>query len=169
MPLETEASAEIRALVADLQPGQARLLEALQRVQGRYGYVAPQAMAVIGEQLRLSPAHVYGSVSFYSALRTTPPPEHTLAWCSGAACLLKDSLGILRALEAALGCSLEAQREDGRAELVRGQCNGTCELAPQLWLDGRVVGHLTAARAVTLARALAEGSDPEAALAEPPR
>ena len=166
MPLETEASAEIGALIADLRPRQGELLEALHRVQRRYGYVAPQAMGVIAERLRLSPAQVYGATTFYSELRTTPPPAHTIAWCSGAACLLKNSAGLLRAMEAVLGCALGSQREDGRVGLVRGQCNGTCELAPQLWLDGRVVGRLTAARAVTLARALADGADAAAALRE---
>ena len=166
MPLETEATAEIRALIADLKPDDADLLEALHRVQHRYGYVSREAMAVIGRQLRLSPAHVYGATTFYSELRTTPPPAHTVAWCAGLPCRLKRSDGILRALEAVLGCRLGGQREDGRVGLVRGQCNGTCELAPQLWLDGRVVGHLTAARAVTLARALRDGAEPEAAVAE---
>ncbi len=159
-PPERDSGAEIRALIADLRPQNAELLEALHRVQGRYGYVSSKAMRLIGERLRLSAAHVYGAASFYSELRTTPPPEHTVAWCSGVSCLLKNSGGILRALEAVLGCRLGAQREDGRVGLVRGQCNGTCELAPQLWLDGTVVGRLTAARAVTLARALLEDAAP---------
>ncbi len=166
MPLETEATAEIRALIDDLRPQRGELLAALHRVQGRHGYVAPEAMAVIAERLRLSPAQVYGATTFYSELRTTPPPAHTIAWCSGAACLLKNSAGVLRAMEAVLGCVLGAQREDGRVGLVRGQCNGSCELAPQLWLDGRVVGRLTAAGAVTLARALADGADAASALTE---
>ncbi len=160
MPLETEATAEIRALIADLRPDDADLLEALHRVQRRYGYVPPQAMTVIGKQLRLSPAHVYGVTTFYSELRTTPPPAVTIRWCTGAPCRLQHSDGILRAMEAVLDCRLGAQTADGRVGLMRGQCNGTCELAPQIWVDDRVVGHLTAARAVELARALLEGADP---------
>ncbi len=159
-PPDTQSGAEMRALIADLRPRNADLLEALHRVEGRYGYVSPQALRLIGEQLRLSAAHVYGAASFYSELRTTPPPARTVAWCSGVACLLKNSGGILRALEAVLGCRLGSQREDGRVGLVRGQCNGTCELAPQLRLDGTVIGRLTAARAVTLARALLEDAPP---------
>ena len=165
-PPERDSGAEIRALIADLRPQNAELLEALHRVQGRYGYVSSKAMRLIGERLRLSAAHVYGAASFYSELRTTPPPLHTIAWCSGAACLLKNSTGVLRAMEAVLDCALGSQREDGRVGLVRGQCNGSCELAPQVWLDGRVVGRLTAAGAVTLARALADGADAAAALTE---
>ncbi len=165
MPLETEATVELRALIADLKPHDADLLEALHRVQGRYGHVSPQAMTVIGEQLRLSPAHVYGATTFYSELRTTPPPAHTIAWCSGASCLLKNSQALLRALEAVLECPLGGEADDRSVELIRGQCNGTCEQAPQIWLDGTVVGRLSAAQAVRIARALRAGADAAAALA----
>jgi NADH:ubiquinone oxidoreductase subunit E len=165
MPLETEATVELRGLVADLKPDDADLLEALHRVQHRYGYVSAEAMAVVGEQLRLSPAHVYGATTFYSELRTTPPPAHTIAWCSGASCLLKNSQGLLRALEAVLECPLGGVTADRSVELIRGQCNGTCEQAPQIWLDGDVVGRLTAAQAVRVARALRGGADAAIALA----
>lgn len=165
MPLETEASAEIRTLITDLEPDHADLLEALHRVQRRYGYVPPLAMRLIGEQVGRSEAHIYGVTTFYAELRTTPPPAHTVAWCTGAACRLQNGGGALRAIEAALGCRLDGATEDGRVELSRGQCNGTCELSPQLWLDGRVIGGITAARAVRLGRALRDGADAAAATA----
>ncbi len=165
MPLETEATVELRALVADLRPDDADLLEALHRVQHRYGYVSPLAMRVIGEQLDRSEAHVYGATTFYSELRTTPPPAHSIAWCGGASCLLKNSQGLLRAIEAVLDCPLGGATDDRRVELIRGQCNGTCEQAPQIWLDGEVVGRLSAARAVRVARALRDGADAATALA----
>ncbi len=164
MPLETEATAEIRALVADLKPDDADLLEALHRVQHRYGYIAPEAMGVIGEQLKLSPAHVYGATTFYAELRTTPPLAHTIAWCAGASCLLKNSQALLRGIEAVLTTPLGGETDDGRVELIRGQCNCTCEQAPQIWLDGDVVGRLTASQAVRIARALRDGEDAATAL-----
>ena len=60
-------------------------------------------------------------------------------------------------MEAVLGCQLGEATEDDRVGLVRGQCAGTCEQSPQVWVDGRVVGKLTAAKAVTLARGLRDG------------
>lgn len=165
MPLETEASAEIRALVSDLRPNDGDLLTALHRVQHRYGYVSPLAMRVIGEQLHLTEAHVYGATTYYDDFRTTPPPRHQVAWCSGPACRLRNARGILDAFGATLGIGLHQDTEDGRVGLARGQCNGTCEQAPQVWVDGEVVGHLDAAQAVVLARALRDDADPHAALA----
>jgi NADH-quinone oxidoreductase subunit E/NADP-reducing hydrogenase subunit HndA len=64
-------------------------------------------------------------------------------------------------MQAVLGIELGEDTPDGRVGLVLGQCNGTCEQAPQVWVGERVVGKLTAARAVTLARSLRDGADPD--------
>lgn len=160
MPLETEATAEIRSLVADLRPDDADLLEALHRVQHRYGYIAAEAMEVIGEQLKLPPAHVYGAVTYYADFRTQPPASVVVGWCSGPACRLRNGAGIRDAMLAALGTELGERTEDGRIEVDLQQCDGSCERAPQIWIDGRVVGNLDAAEAVRIARRLAAGEDP---------
>ena len=162
MPLETEAKAELRALLEGLAPDDGDLLEALHRVHHRYGYVSREAMETIAEQLRLTTAHVYGATTYYADFRTTPPPPVALAWCSGPACRLRNANGIRTAIEAVLGCRLGEDSPGGRVAFTLGQCVGTCEQAPQLWLQGRVVGKLNAARAVELARALRDGADPEA-------
>ncbi len=166
MPLETEATAQIRSLIADLKPDDADLLTALHRVQHRYGYVSREAMRVIGEQLGHSEAHVYGVTTYYADYRTTPPPATLIAWCSGLPCRLKNSAGILRALEAVLETRLDLPSADHSVEIVRGQCNGTCELAPMAWINGRVVGHWSAAQAVRFARGIREGRSAEELLDE---
>ncbi|MEI6665119.1 MAG: NAD(P)H-dependent oxidoreductase subunit E [Chloroflexota bacterium] len=161
MPLETEATAELRALISGLKADDADMLEALHRVQHHYGYVSAEAMHVIADQLRVTPAHVYGVTTYYSDFRTTPPASCTVAWCSGPACRLRNGIGIRDAMMATLDVGMGGQTADGRVGLMIGQCNGSCEQAPQIWVDERVVGHLTAAKAVLLARALRDGADPE--------
>ncbi len=160
MPLETEATAELRALVADLRPDDADLLEALHRVQHRYGFISAEAMRVVGEQLRLTPAHVFGTVTYYADFRTEPPPPVLVGWCSGPACRLRNGAGIRDAMLAVLGTELGERTEDGRIEVAVQQCDGSCERAPQIWIEGRVVGNLTAAEGVRIARHLAAGEEP---------
>ena len=48
--------------------------------------------------------------------------------------------------------------EGDRLGLHLAQCNGTCEHAPQIWLNGEVVGPLTSAATVKLVRDL-KGDD----------
>jgi NADH:ubiquinone oxidoreductase subunit E len=156
MPLDNEATLEIQHLIRDLKPGDGDLLAALHRVQHRYGYIPKMSMSVVARQLRLSEARVYGAVTFYSELRLTPPPKTLIGWCSGPACRLKGGEHVRKILEAELGIGMGQNTEDDKLGMVLAQCNGTCEHAPQVWLDGKVVGPLTAADTVRFARGLKE-------------
>ena len=164
MPLETEARAELRALVADFAPNDGQLMAALHRVQHRYGYISREALEVVAEQLEMFPAHVYGAASFYDEFRLEPPASTTLRWCSGPACRLENGNGIRDAMLAVLGFDdLGERTDDGRIEMVNGQCNGTCEQAPLVWVERpfeherRVVGKLTAAEAIRITREIRDG------------
>ena len=152
--LETEATLEVQRLIAEFQSGNADLLPALHKVQHRYGYIPKESMAVVARQLRLGEAHVYGTVTFYSELRATPPPETRIDWCSGPACRLKGGENVRLVLETVLGIGMEENTAGDKLGLHLAQCNGTCDFAPQLWVDGKVVGPLTVADTIRLAREL---------------
>jgi formate dehydrogenase subunit gamma len=156
--LETEATLEIKQLVAEFKPGDADLLPALHKVQHRYGYIPKESMAIVARQLHVSEAHVYGAVTFYAELRTTPPPETRIDWCSGPACRLKGGEHVRRALEATLGIEMEQNTPDNKLGLHLAQCNGTCDFAPQVWVNGKIVGPLSAAETIRMAREMKKSS-----------
>jgi NADH-quinone oxidoreductase subunit E len=157
--LDTEATLEIQQLVKDFKPQDGDLLGALHAVQHRYGYIPRIAMRVVARQLRMSEAKVFGCVTYYSEFRLIPPPETLIAWCSGPACRLKGGEHIRRVLETELGIGMGENTEGDRLGLHLGQCNGTCEHAPQVWLNGEVVGPLSVAETVQLVRDLKEGTN----------
>jgi NADH-quinone oxidoreductase subunit E len=154
--LDNEATLEIQQLVRDFKPEDGDLLAALHAVQHHYGYIPRPAIGVVARQLRLSEAKVYGAITFYSEYRLTPPPQVLIGWCSGPACRLKGGDRVRKVLEAELGVELGENTADNRLGLHMAQCNGTCEHAAQVWVNGDVVGPLTAADAVRLARRLKE-------------
>ena len=149
-----EATLEVTALLDGLAPGEGDLLEAFHRVQHRYGFIPPPAISAIARHLRLPEARVYGSITYYAELRLEPPPETVVSWCSGPACFIKGGENIRIVLERLLGCAMGESTPDNRLGLHLGQCNGTCDNAPQVWVDGEVVGPLSAAKTVDLARGL---------------
>ena len=155
--LETEATVEIKNLIADLRPGDGDLLAALHRIQHHYGYIPPSSIPVVARHLKLGTARVYGTITFYSEFRITPPPETTVSWCSGPACALRKSDNVRRILEAVLGIRMGGSTDDNRVGLHLAQCNGTCDLAPMVWINGRARGPLSSADAVRLARELKDG------------
>ena len=150
----TEATLEVQQLLEGLQPGEGDLLAGLHRLQHRYGYVPAAAIPAVARHFRLPVARVYGAVSYYSELRTTPPPAVLISWCGGPACFIKGGENILTVLKELTGCGLGDSTPDNRIGLALGQCNGTCDNAPQVWVNGKVVGPLTAVATIELVRQL---------------
>jgi NADH:ubiquinone oxidoreductase subunit E len=155
---ETEAILEVQRLLEGLKPGEGDLLEALHRIQHRFGYVPKPAIPGVARHLRLPESRVYGAITYYSEIRESPPPETTISWCSGPACFIKGSESIRRILETLFDCSMGQNTTDNRFGLHLGQCNGTCDNAPQVWVDGTVVGPLTPSKTVELVQHLKEGT-----------
>jgi NADH:ubiquinone oxidoreductase subunit E len=160
VPGSTEIIARINELITDLRPDDVDLLAAFHRIQHDYGYVPREAVPILAAKFNTTPAIVFGTIDFYSEVRTSPPGEDVVEWCSGPACLLKGSQGIRRALEPILGCSLNATSQDRKFELRLVQCDGTCHLAPLVRHRGRYIGPLTTSAAVEWAREL-RGIEPQ--------
>jgi NADH-quinone oxidoreductase subunit E len=154
---QNEAVLEVQGLLEGLAPGEGDLLEALHRIQHRYGYVPSEALPAVSRHLRLPPARVYGALTFYSEFRQTPSAETTISWCSGPACFVKGGADVRLVLEKLVGCSLGENAPDNKLGLHLGQCNGTCDNAPQVWVNGKVVGPLSLAATVELVKGLKEG------------
>jgi len=146
-----------REILKPFKPDRGDLLGALHAIQHEFGYVPADAVREVARQLRMPEATVFGTLSFYAEFRTTPPPANTIMWCSGPACRLKGGDLIRLALETTLGIGMEGETPDREIGLHLGQCNGTCDCAPQIWFNGRVVGPLQVADAIELARALLAG------------
>ena len=153
-PGRVELLARITELIADLKPDDVDLLKGLHRLNHEFHYIPPQAIPLLAAQLNTTPALIYGTIDFYSELRMTPPAENVIEWCSGPACLLKNSTGIRRALEAELGCQMDQASIDGKFELRLIQCDGTCHLAPLIRHKSKCLGPLTTSAAIEFARGL---------------
>jgi NADH:ubiquinone oxidoreductase subunit E len=147
-------------MIADLKPDDADMLRGLHRIQHEWGYIPQEAIPLIAAKLKTTPAIIFGAIDFYSELHMRPPAENIVEWCSGPACLLKNSTGIRRALEAELGCFMGRQSVDQRYELRLVQCDGTCHLAPLIRYNGHYLGPISTSDAINFARGLKAGAGP---------
>lgn len=150
---------ELQDLVAEFEPGRGHLLPALHKIQDTYGFISRDAIEMVARQLNTTPALVFGCVSFYADLRTHPPAETEVAWCSGPACRTLGGDRIREAMQHTFELPLGGQSDDGRYGIHLGQCNGTCSEAPQVWVNGDVVGKLTVSDAIRLAREIKGGAE----------
>ncbi len=147
----------ISTLLDNVLPELSQLLPSLHKIQHELGYVPREAIPIIASKLHTTPAAIYGAITFYSEIRLEPPPETEIAWCSGPACRLKGSENIKRALEAVLDVRMGQKTPDSRLGLRLVQCDGTCEQAPLVRLNGRTMGNLNVSEAIKLGRDLLAG------------
>ena len=81
---------ELDSLIVALpEADESALIYVLKEAQGIFGYLPKEVQLYIAGKLGVSPAKVYGVVSFYSYFSTTPVGEHKINVCFGTACFVK--------------------------------------------------------------------------------
>lgn len=135
---------ELRALLSEFPPQRGYLLPILREVNETYGYVSEAAVDQIAEYLNLTANQVFGVITFYSELRTSPAGEKTVKFCVGPACYLRGIERIERAFQEGLGVGMGETTPDGRFTLEATHCNGTCAQAPLLYVDDTLYGQVRA-------------------------
>ncbi|MDP2659762.1 MAG: NAD(P)H-dependent oxidoreductase subunit E [Dehalococcoidia bacterium] len=129
---------ELKALLSEFPPERGSLLPVLREVNEAYGYVSEEAVDQIADYLRMTANQVFGTLTFYSELRTKPAGERTVKFCVGPACYLKGIERIERAFEQELGVPLGDTTPDGRFTLEPIHCNGACAQSPMLYVDDTI-------------------------------
>jgi len=110
------------------------VLRALQAVQARFGYVPDEAVPLIAGTFNVSRADVYGVLTFYRDLRSTPPAAIEVRVCMGEACQSVGARALLSAAEAAMSQVCDVQRV---------YCLGNCALGPSATVNGTLQGRAT--------------------------
>ncbi len=139
----------VAAMVADRAPfNEADIIDTLQAMQGRYGYLPRPAMDELARLGGVAVAKLYGVATFYSQFHFEPHGRHTIRLCRGTACHVRGTARILESLSRHLGIGDGGTTPDGRFSIETVACLGTCFLAPVMLIDDRYYGNLTPAKAV---------------------
>jgi len=135
---------ELDSLIAALpETDESALIYVLKEAQGIFGYLPREVQLYIAGKLSVSPAKVYGVVSFYSYFSTTPVGEHKISVCLGTVCFVKGSDKIMAEFEKQLNIKAGETTEDLKFTLEGLRCVGACGLAPVVVVDGKVYGLCT--------------------------
>jgi len=105
------------------------VLPALNAIQARVGWVSRGALNEISRRLEVPPAELWGVVTFYHLLATTPRPPVVAHVCDDIACRIKGGEALCEALEHVLGPP-GAARDGAATAWMRSPCLGQCERAP---------------------------------------
>jgi formate dehydrogenase subunit gamma len=136
----------VHAIVARLEGEAGSLLPILHAVQEALGWIPPDAVRVIANELNLSRAEVHGVVTFYHDFRQAPPGRHILKLCRAEACQSMGGEALVAHVEQRLDTRCGHTSADGSVTLESVYCLGLCATAPAAMIDGHPRGRLTQTR-----------------------
>lgn len=118
------------------------LIPILQKAQNIYGYLPPEVLQLIADQLGLSLSKVYGVATFYAQFYLQRRGRHLLKLCDGTACHVKGTSSLMTAIEQEYGVAPGETTDDGKLTVETVYCLGSCALAPVTVLDNQVMGRM---------------------------
>jgi NADH-quinone oxidoreductase subunit E len=118
------------------------LIPVLQKVQSEIGYLPPEAMETISQELKLPLAEIYGVVTFYAQFHLKPRGKNIVRVCRGTACHVRGSLKIMNKFKEELKIDDNETTSDLMFTLEPVACLGACGLAPVLMVNTETYGRL---------------------------
>jgi bidirectional [NiFe] hydrogenase diaphorase subunit len=137
------------------------LLEILHKAQELYGYLSKDLLMELSGSLNLPPSHVFGVATFYSYFKFKPLGEHLVTSCLGTACYVKGVEEIILAIEREYNFKRGESTADGKLSLFVTRCIGACAMAPNIIVDGEVIGKSTKEGVLEYIRLLIGGAKAE--------
>lgn len=141
--VEKKLKEEMRMLLSSYSHDKENLIQILNEVQVKYGYIPKIAQLEIADYLNIALAEVYGVITFYSRFTLVPKGKYNVSVCLGTACFVKGSREILERAKAKLGIEEGKTTEDGKFSLDTTRCVGACGLAPVFTVNDEVYGKAT--------------------------
>jgi NADH-quinone oxidoreductase E subunit len=125
-----DAKARFDHIVTRYPTLEAALLPTLHLAQEVWGWISPEVVHYVGELLDLSPATVFGVVSFYNMYNQKPVGKYHLQVCTNLSCMVNRAYDIYEGLCGKLGIAPGETTKDGRYTVVEVECLGSCGTAP---------------------------------------
>lgn len=122
------------------RPGE--LINVLHECQNEFGYLPEEVQREVARHLKLSPAKVYGVVTFYSFFTMQPKGRYSISVCMGTACYVRNAEAVLDELKKELNINVGGVTPDGKFSLDCLRCVGACGLAPVMLIGEKVYGRL---------------------------
>jgi NADH-quinone oxidoreductase subunit E len=136
------------AIFAKYAPEKDNLIYILHEIQDQHPqqYISEEAVTKVAEYLSITPAHIYGVLTFYTMFSTKPRGKNIIRLCESPPCFLKGSETMLRKLRELLDVKVGETTKDGMFTLELCACLGVCGNAPVMMINEDVYGDLTEAK-----------------------
>jgi NADH-quinone oxidoreductase subunit E len=124
-------------LLAAYPPQADQLIQVLQDVNARYGYLPADALRRVATHLGVPLARVHSVATFYKAFSLVPRGRTVLKICQGTACHVRGSQQVSDEFGRLLGIKEGQTTADLAFTLEPVNCVGTCALGPVVLVGER--------------------------------
>ncbi len=147
MVSQTDMHAEYLAPILDRYDHDANhLLQILREAQEYYGYIHPDAIDHLTQQLRLPRAKIEGVASFYSFIYLQPQGEYRVLFSDNITDRMHGSVDLMNSLCGQLWVEPGKVSEDGLLSVATTSCTGMCDQGPGLLVNNIAINRLDQAR-----------------------
>lgn len=141
--MDAKLANEMKELLKNYSQDKSNLIQILNEVQEKYGYIPKQSQIEISNYLSIPMAEIYGVITFYSRFTLEPKGKYNISVCLGTACFVKGSQALLDRLKERLKIDEGQTTPDGKFSIDATRCVGACGLAPVFTINNEVYGKAT--------------------------
>jgi len=125
-----DAMKEYEWLLTRYPTRRAALLPTLRIAESEFGELGVPQMRYVADLMEISPAAVFGVVTFYTHYRRAGVGKYHLQVCSTLSCALRGSRDVVSRISERLGIDVGETSECGLFTLSKVECLGSCDTAP---------------------------------------
>lgn len=149
---------EIQSIINEFigQHGDSRnkLLPLLQKIVEKENYLSEASLMLVADAMKLSPADVYGTATFFAYLGTIPHGKYIIRMCRNISCMMKSQAEVLAAVSNHLKIKVGETTTDKKFSLLQVNCLGWCHQAPAMMINNEVFTELTTQKAIQVVNEL---------------
>jgi NADH-quinone oxidoreductase subunit E len=137
------------------------VMKALWLAQEKYGWLPPEVIELVADELGIAYAQAYGVATFYTQYYKKEMGKYVLDVCTCFSCQVCGGYDMLHYLEDKLGIQKGETTDDGTFSLQEVECLGACGSAPMMQVtNGPYIHNLTREKLDTLIDSLRQDQMP---------
>ena len=146
LEFSSEAFKKFQETVSRYPKKEAAMIPVLYLAQREFGYLSPEAIEYVAKLMDLSPARVYGVVTFYTMLNMQPVGKYHIQVCRTLPCALVGAEKVTALVRSKLGIQVGETTPDGKFTLSEVECLASCGTGPMMQINDDYYENLSEAK-----------------------
>lgn len=143
MAISDSTRGQMREIIARYPRSRSAVMPCLHLAQSVEGHVSPEAIAVVADELGLTPAEVTAVATFYTMYLRERGGEYRIGVCINSLCAILGGDEIWESLVDYVGIGNLETTPDGKISMERIECQAACTHAPVMTVNWEFLDNQT--------------------------